>query len=137
MNSTHNTDLTPTTDIQRPNTEVPSKSTGLVQSTEKHSKVLKSSSGLFNEMKFSEEFHSDGIPLLVSARLLRSRDLGQIDLSRIRKDRDGWLLEIGEVKSSEVGAFQMERFQKARLYAAQKFLSGLFGFRSKLIRLVG
>ncbi len=88
-------------------------------------------------MKFSEEFHSDGIPLLVSARLLRSRDLGQIDLSRIRKDREGWLLEIGEVKSSEVGAFQMERFQKMRLYAAQKFLSGLFGFRSKLIRLVG
>lgn len=137
MSSTRNTDLTPITAIQQRNTEVPSKSTGHVPFTEKHSKVLKSSSGLLNELKFSEEFHSDGIPLLVSARLLRSRDLGQIDLSRIRKDRDGWLLEIGEVKSSEVGAFQMERFQKMRLYASQKFLSGLFGFRSKLIRLVG
>lgn len=137
MSSTPNTDLTPITATQRPNTEVPSKSTGHVQFTEKHSKVLKSSSGLLNEIKFSQDFHSDGIPLLVSARLLRARDLGQLDLSRIRKDRDGWLIEIGEVKSSEVGAFQMERFQKLRLYAAQKFLSGIFGFRSKLIRLVG
>jgi hypothetical protein len=99
--------------------------------------VLKSSSGLLNELHFSCEFHADGIPLLISPRLLRSRDLGQIDLGRIRKDPEGWLIELGEVKSSQVGAFQMERFQKLRLYAAQKFLSGVFGFRSRLVRLLG
>ena len=137
MSSTRNTDLTPITATPQRNTEVPSKSTGHVPFIEKPSKVLKSSSGLLNELKFSCDFHSEGIPLLVSARLLRARDLGQLDLSRIRKDRDGWLIEIGEVKSSEIGAFQMERFQKMRLYAAQKFLSGVFGFSSKLIRLVG
>jgi hypothetical protein len=55
----------------------------------------------------------------------------------MRKDREGWIIEIGEVKSSEVGEMQMQRFQKLRLFSAQKFLSGIFGFRSKLIRLVG
>ncbi|MCM2348480.1 MAG: hypothetical protein NDI69_00575 [Bacteriovoracaceae bacterium] len=88
-------------------------------------------------MKFSLSFHAQGTALLVSPQLLRSRSLGQIDLARIRKDKDGWLLEIAEVKSSEVGEEQFLRFQKSRLMNAQKFLAGLFGHRSKLIRLVG
>lgn len=109
----------------------------LVRSTEKPSKVSKSSSGLKLEQDHSVSFHGQGTPLLVSPQLLRSRSLGQIDLARIRKDKEGWLLEIGEVKSSEVGEEQFLRFQKSRLMNAQKFLAGLFGHRSKLIRLVG
>jgi hypothetical protein len=69
--------------------------------------------------------------------LLRSRDLGQIDLARVKKSQHVWLLEIAEVKSSEIGEWQMAKTQIGRLYATQKFLSALFGFPSKLIRLIG
>lgn len=103
----------------------------------KHLKVLRNSSGLFNEIKFSRSFHADGVPLLISPKLLRARNLGQLDLARLRKDSDNWTIEIAEVKSSEVGELQMQRFQKMRILASQKFLSGLFGFRSKLIHLIG
>lgn len=98
--------------------------------------MSKSTSGLRNEMLSSKSFHAEGIPLLVSPLLLRKRDLGQIDLSRLNKDKSGWLVEIGEVKSSEIGVEMMERFQKKRLLSAQNFLSGLFGHRTKLIRLI-
>lgn len=63
--------------------------------------------------------------------------MGQIDLARLIKDSQGWLLELGEVKSSAVGIEQMERFQKRRLLATQLFLAGLLGYRTKLTRLVG
>ena len=98
--------------------------------------MLKNSSGHKLELAFSREFHSEGLPLLVSHTLLRSRDLGQIDLARLKKDREGWVLEVGEVKSSEIGVEQMGRSQMKRLLVAQKFLSGLFGHRTKLVRLV-
>jgi hypothetical protein len=93
-------------------------------------------SGLKTEQKFSWDFHKKGIPLLVSPTLLRSRDLGQIDLARIIKDKDGWILEIGEVKSSSVGEKQMEKSQKSRLFSSQKFLGGLFGHRTKLLSMI-
>lgn len=89
--------------------------------------------GIIQEIESSYSFHHEGIPLLVSPSLLRSRQLGQIDLARIRKDKQGWLIELGEVKSSHVGVEQMERSQKRRLFASQQFLSGIFGHRSRLI----
>ncbi|WP_408096765.1 hypothetical protein ACJVC5_17145 [Peredibacter sp. HCB2-198] len=64
------------------------------------------------------------------------RNLGQLDLARIKKDREGWMVEVGEVKSSEIGQEMMERFQKNRIRSAQNFLSGIFGTRAKLISLV-
>lgn len=88
--------------------------------------------GLQTELKLSIEFHQKGVPLLVSSSLLRSRSLGQIDLARITYDREGWVIEVGEVKSSQMGIEQMERSQKRRLYSSQRFLSGLFGHRSHL-----
>jgi hypothetical protein len=88
-------------------------------------------------MKASASFHQEGIPLLVSPQLLRFRNLGQIDLARLNKEKLGWVVEIAEVKSSEVGAQAMERNQKQRLYSSQTFLSGLFGHRTRLISLVG
>ncbi|MGE3608170.1 MAG: hypothetical protein AB7I27_01185 [Bacteriovoracaceae bacterium] len=109
---------------------------GLVPSTAKPLKGLKNSSAPLSEIKSSLEFHSQGIALLVSPHLLRERGLGQIDLARISKTKRGWLLEIGEVKSSEVGLEEMEKFQLKRLYSTQNFLSALFGFSSKLIRLI-
>jgi len=92
--------------------------------------------GLKNEQKFSLEFHQEGIPLLVSPKILRIRDMGQIDLARIIKNRGEWLIEIGEVKSSSVGEYQMEKCQIRRLFSSQHFLAGLFGHRTKLIRLI-
>lgn len=89
--------------------------------------------GLTQEIAASQSFHLDGIPLLVSSTLLRSRQLGQIDLARIRVDKQGWLIELAEVKSSQLGVEQMERSQKRRLFASQHFLSGIFGHRSRLI----
>lgn len=89
--------------------------------------------GLELEKQFSSEFHRAGVILLVSPTLLRSRDLGQIDLARLIRDQAGWLIEIGEVKSSAQGLEQMERSQKKRLFSSQRFLSGIFGHRSRLI----
>ena len=91
--------------------------------------------GLQAELQLSIDFHQKGIPLLVSSSLLRSRQLGQIDLARISVDREGWLIEIGEVKSSQVGIEQMERSQKKRLFSSQRFLTGIFGHRSRLLSL--
>ena len=99
--------------------------------------MLKNSSGLRNEIEASKKFHSEGVPLLVSPQLLRARDLGQVDLARLNKTRGEWFLEMAEVKSSDMGFIQMQRFQKQRLFSAQNFLSGLFGLPSRLIHLLG
>lgn len=135
MNFTRNTDLEDISVIPLKSTGRRLKSTGHALSTARVLKALKSTSGLKNEILFSKTFHSEGAPLLVSSLVLRSRDLGQIDLARIRKDKSDWLLEIGEVKSSQVGQEQFLRGQKQRLLNSQKFLSGIFGFRSKLLTL--
>jgi hypothetical protein len=72
---------------------------------------------------------------LVSAGLLRSRNLGQIDLARLIKDRNGWILEIGEVKSSLMGEEHMLKQQQKRIFFAQNFLAALFGHRTKFVRM--
>lgn len=134
MNSIHNMDLNHITDIPPRRTVKPLKNSGLASSIEKPSKVLKSSSlGIKSEIFCSIEFHEVGIPMLVSSVLLRLRDLGQIDLARLKKDQLDWVLEIAEVKSSEMGKLQMEKNQKIRLMHTQKFLSSLLGHRTKLI----
>lgn len=126
-------DSTPTSVTPRSFTVKPSRSTGPVSSTERPLKALKNFSGVKLEVDLSLKFHQVGIPLLVSPTLLRSRNLGQIDLGRITKDRKGWLVEIAEVKSSLVGVVQMQRSQQKRLFGVQQFLAGLFGHRTLLV----
>lgn len=63
--------------------------------------------------------------------------MGQIDLSRLKKDREGWLIEIAEVKSSSIGHENFFRGQRSRLFQSANFLSGIFGHRSKFILLSG
>lgn len=92
--------------------------------------------GLKAEIECSHAFHADGIPLLISPLLLRSRDMGQVDLARLRKLEWEWVIEIGEVKSSMMGAESMLRSQRNRLFSTQRFLSGLFSSRSRLIHLI-
>jgi hypothetical protein len=106
-----------------------------VKSIAKVSKGLRNSCGLENEKQFSEKFHSTGHALLVSPQLLRLRNLGQIDLARLREDKGGWIVEIGEVKSSQLGFANMEAHQKGRIMSTQSFLSALFGHRTKLLRI--
>lgn len=136
MNSIPNTVLENITAIPQKNTEAPLWNSGHAPSTGKPLKALKNTSGLKNELFISRTFHSLGFPLLVSPQLLRTRSLGQVDLARITKDQHGWLLEIGEVKSSTIGEELFQRHQKLRLTASQKFLSGLFGHRSRLTSLL-
>ena len=136
MSFTPNTDSNRTSVIQQKHIDSLFKNMGHVPSTVKPLKALKNTSGLNNELKASVEFHKEGCPLLISSALLRSRFLGQIDIARIQKDHEGWILEIGEVKSSQTGHEMTIRGQRTRLFAAQKFLSGLFGHRSKLINLI-
>lgn len=74
--------------------------------------------------------------MLVSPSLLRLRNLGQIDMARLTKDSEGWVVELAEVKSSNVGLETMERAQKRRLMSSQQFLASLFGHRTKLLRMI-
>ncbi len=96
---------------------------------------MKKLRGLDREKQFSLTFHARGIPVLISPKLLSERLLGQLDLVRIKKDQSGWLLEVGEVKSSSIGIENMERAQKKRIHAAQNFLAGIFSARTRLIHL--
>jgi len=89
------------------------------------------------EKKASENFHAKGLPLLVSPQLLRARGLGQVDVARMIKQYGGWVIEVGEVKSSLVGSESMLRNQMNRLRNSQYFLSGLFGAPSRFIEIVG
>jgi hypothetical protein len=132
-----NTDLIPTMVTQPKRTETPLKNSGHARFIEKPLRASKSSSGLKLEIKVSQEFHSTGIPLLVSPHILRFRNLGQIDVARMKKCQNGWEIEIAEIKSSSIGTEMINRGQKKRLILAGQFLSGLFGHSVKLIHLIG
>lgn len=136
MSSTQNTDSTLTSDTQPKTTGRPLLNTGHVPFTGRHSKALKNSLALQLELEISKEFHSEGIPLLVSPKLLRARFMGQLDVVRLKKNRSGeWIIEAGEVKSSDTGAEALLRGQRHRLLSAINFLSGIFGYSAKLILL--
>jgi hypothetical protein len=98
---------------------------------------MKDSPGLKKELTASIEFHKEGVALLISEKLLRDRFMGQIDLCRLRKTPQGYLIEVGEVKSSSTGEQSYLRGQNLRISSTQSFLSGLLGYRIKLIRIVG
>lgn len=96
---------------------------------------MKKTNGLDREKQYSLAFHTSGIPVLVSSQLLRNRQLGQLDLVRLKKDQLGWIIEVGEVKSSRMGIENMERSQIRRINSAQNFLSGIFSAHTRLIKL--
>ena len=98
--------------------------------------MLKNTPGLKKELEASKDFHSVGIPLLVSPKILRSRNLGQIDLARLLKKNEGWIINIAEVKSSDLGQMQMQKSQKYRLISSQNFLSSIFGIPSAFMNLI-
>jgi uncharacterized phosphosugar-binding protein len=103
----------------------------------KASKSLLQTKGYSLEVFHSIPFHTNSIPVLVSAQVLRSRNLGQVDLARISRDHEGQFVEITEVKSSQIGFHSSQFKQKNRLVGAGKFISGVLGLRIKLTSLVG
>jgi hypothetical protein len=96
-----------------------------VQSIGKHLKVLKNSSqtkGIHKELIKSQQIHGTGIPLLVSAKFLRIRGAGQIDISRIIYTKNEYKIEVFEVKSSKrIGIKQSKRIQDSCLILGLTF----------------
>ena len=72
------------------------------------------------ESDYSKEMHQLGVPALISPLLLRSLNLGQIDVAYIQKASDKkWLLKIIESKSS----LSPPKGQMFRLRKTQDYLS--------------
>lgn len=72
------------------------------------------------ESDYTKEMHQLGVPALISPLLLRSLNLGQIDVAYIQKASDKkWLLKIIESKSS----LSPSRAQMLRLRKTQDYLS--------------
>ena len=96
--------------------------------TEKPLKASKSLSGPRRELFYSRQFHQTNIPLLVSAQVLRARNLGQIDIAIINNKKE---IEVIEVKSSEQGRF-LSGYQQLRLKNALLFLTLIFHLPGRL-----
>ena len=72
------------------------------------------------EAKASKYFHSQCVPALVSSLILRSQDLGQIDVAYLERDyKKIWVLKIVETKF----AIYPSRKQMNRLRRTQDYLS--------------
>ena len=68
----------------------------------------------------SKYFHREYVPALVSSLILRSQDLGQIDVAYLeRNDKKTWVLKIVETKYS----IYPSRHQMNRLRRTQDYLS--------------
>lgn len=87
------------------------------------------------ESDFSREFHKQYVPFLISSSLLRSMNLGQIDIAYVKKIVQGsscsqrpWRLYLIEVKSSHYPV----RSQMTRLLKTQEYLSRVLEIESKL-----
>lgn len=95
---------------------------------EKPSKGLRNLSGRKRELHYSLEFHQQNIPLLVSSLVLRSRNLGQIDIAIINSKK---IIEVFEIKSSEQGS-HLSFHQRQRLNSALLFLTLIFNLSGRI-----
>lgn len=80
--------------------------------------------GKKHEANFSKNFHQKGIPLLVSPLVLRSKNMGQVDMARILDNQ----IEVAEVKSG--GHISVS--QQSRLLKSAEFLSIILKKSAKL-----
>lgn len=81
------------------------------------------------ESESSRFFHKKGVPVLVSSLVLRSQNLGQIDVSYLEKKAEKtWVLKIIEMKSS----LYPSRQQLFRLLKTQDYLSKVLEMEAKL-----
>jgi hypothetical protein len=85
------------------------------------------------ESESSEYFHREGVPVLVSSLVLRSMNLGQIDIAYLKRNlekkyNNKWTLVIIETKFS----IYPSGMQLARLRRTQDYLSRILEMESKL-----
>lgn len=81
------------------------------------------------ESRVSEIFHQKGVPALISSLVLRSQNLGQVDIVYLEKNNQKkWVLKIIEAKTS----MYPSRFQMARLLKTQDYLGRVLDVESKL-----
>lgn len=80
------------------------------------------------EKEFSQLIHSKNIAVLVSSNLLRSFNLGQIDVACLEQEQGRRRLMIYECKSS---VFPSKK-QWFRLLATQDYLSRVLNIETKL-----
>ena len=76
--------------------------------------------GDIHEAQASKYFHRESIATLVSSLILRSQNLGQIDVAYLERDcKRAWVLRIVETKYS----IYPSRHQMIRLRRTQDYLS--------------
>ncbi|ATH08060.1 hypothetical protein BIY24_08870 [Halobacteriovorax marinus] len=75
------------------------------------------------EREISRDFHRSSRAVLISAKVLRERSMGQVDLARVR----GELLEVAEVKNSS----WITHKQINRLRASTDFLGMCLNLSAK------
>lgn len=81
------------------------------------------------ESNLSLKFHHKGVPALVSSAVLRSLNLGQVDIVYLEKNLSNqWVLKIIETKFSQYPSHQQMR----RLRRTQDYLSRVLEMESKL-----
>lgn len=56
--------------------------------------------GAWLELKYSQFFHHDHIPCLISPLVLRDMNMGQIDLAFLTKKNGKFVINIAEIKRS-------------------------------------
>jgi len=78
--------------------------------------------GDYVERQASREIHKKGVPLLVSAIILREIGAGQIDLARIENIANTKIITIFEVKSKwRPAPGQWQRLKKSSLFLSYIF----------------
>lgn len=88
--------------------------------------------GDIGESEYSRKFHEKYTPFLISSTLLRSLNLGQIDIAYLKKKSSNlkktWVLHLVEVKTNHYPS----PFQYKRLLGSQEYLSKVLEIESKL-----
>ncbi len=77
--------------------------------------------GDIHESDSSFDLHHLGVPALISSLVLRSQNLGQVDVAYLQKSfSKSWVLYLIEVKSSQYPTvFQMKRLRRTQDYLSQ------------------
>lgn len=76
-----------------------------------------------NEQDLSKQFHKQFTPLLISPKLLRKYDCGQIDLSYIKNGE----IYLVEIKSSALGVYSFYKKQVLRIKRSAMLIESLIG----------
>jgi hypothetical protein len=83
------------------------------------------------EAEWSGTYHNNKncVPALISSLVLRSHNLGQVDVAYLEKNKENkWVIKIIETKFSQFPS----GFQMKRLRGAQDYISRVLDVESKL-----